>query len=188
VQVPPLQFLMVDGRGHPNTSPAYREAIEALYAVAYGLKFGLKKAGVADWPVMPLEGLWWAEDKGAFAEGTDRSAWQWTMMIAQPDLVTVEQVEQARTEACRRRSSEGSGGLPALDPTRLETYTEGLSAQILYLGAYADEGPTIARLHAWIAEQGYVPHGKHHEIYLGDPRRTAPERLKTILRQPVEPR
>lgn len=180
LEVPPLSFLMVDGTGNPNTSPEYQQALEALYAVSYGLKFTLKKAGIADWSVMPLEGLWWAEDLDIFAAGGDRTAWQWTMMIAQPDLVTAEQVEQAVAEARKKKD------MPALGCLRLEPYAEGLSAQILYLGAYAGEGPTIARMHAWIAEQGYAARGKHHEIYLGDPRRSAPEKLKTVIRQPVE--
>ena len=131
---------------------------------------------------MPLEGLWWAEDMGAFVTGSDREAWQWTVMIAQPEMVTAEHVEQVAAEARKKKA------LPALDRLRLETYAEGLAAQIMYLGAYSDEGPTIARMHAWIAEQGYALRGKHHEIYLGDPRRSAPEKLKTVIRQPVEKR
>ncbi|MHB1318093.1 MAG: GyrI-like domain-containing protein [Anaerolineae bacterium] len=182
VEVPPLQFIMIDGTGDPNSAQAYQQALEALYPVSYGLKFALKKAGVADWSVMPLEGLWWAEDMNAFVTGSDRGAWHWTMMIAQPEVVTAEHVEQVAAEARRKKD------LPALDRLRLETYAEGPSAQIMYLGAYSDEGPTIARLHAWIAEQGYGLRGKHHEIYLGDPRRSAPEKLKTVIRQPVEKR
>jgi hypothetical protein len=185
VEVPPLRFIMIDGTGDPNRAQAYQEAVEALYSVAYGLKFAAKKAGAgeagaADWSVMPLEGLWWAEDMSAFTSGTGRDDWEWTMMIAQPDVISAEQVERVAAAARKKKD------LPALDRLRLETYTEGPSAQALYLGAYADEGPTIARLHAWIAEQGYTPRGKHHEVYLGDPRRTAPEKLKTVIRQPVE--
>ncbi|MFO7697697.1 MAG: GyrI-like domain-containing protein [Anaerolineae bacterium] len=182
VEVPPLNFIMVDGTGDPNTSPGYQEAVEALYSVAYGLKFAAKKAGAGDWAVMPLEGLWWAGDMSAFTSGTGRDDWEWTMMIAQPDVVSAEHVEQV-AEAARKKKD-----LPALDRLRLETYAEGLSTQIMYLGAYSDEGPTIARLHAWIGEQVYVLRGKHHEIYLGDPRRTAPDKLKTVIRQPVEKR
>lgn len=180
VEVPPLQFIMIDGTGDPNSAPEYQQALEALYAVSYGLKFRLKKAGIADWSVMPLEGLWWAEDMSVFSSSSERGAWQWTMMIAQPDVVTAEHVEQVAASAGRKKA------LPALERLRLETFAEGLSAQIMYHGAYADEGPTIARMHAWIAEQGYVLRGVHHEIYLGDPRRSAPEKLKTIIRQPVE--
>jgi hypothetical protein len=182
VEVPPLRFIMIDGTGDPNSAQAYQQALEALYPVAYGLKFALKKAGVADWSVMPLEGLWWAEDMSVFATGSDRDAWQWTMMIAQPEVVTAEHVEQVAADVRRKKN------LPALERLRLGTYTEGPSAQILYLGPYSGEGPTILRLHAWIADQGYVLRGKHHEIYLGDPRRTAPEKLKTVIRQPVAKR
>jgi hypothetical protein len=180
VEVPPLRFIMIDGTGDPNSAPVYQQALEALYAVAYGLKFGLKKAGVADWSVMPLEGLWWADDMNAFTSASEREAWHWTMMIAQPEVVAAEHVEQVAAEARRKTS------LPALDCLRLETFAEGPSAQILYLGPYSGEGPTIERMHAWIAEQGYALRGKHHEIYLGDPRRSAPEKLKTVIRQPVE--
>jgi hypothetical protein len=182
VDVPSLPFIMIDGSGDPNTSPAYAEALEALYSVAYGLKFGLKKAGVADWSVMPLEGLWWADDMHAFTSAGEREAWQWTMMIAQPAVVTAEHIEQVIAAARKKKD------LPALDRLRLETYAEGPAAQIMYYGPYSGEGPTIERLHAWIAEQGYALRGKHHEIYLGDPRRSAPEKLKTIIRQPVEKR
>ncbi len=179
VDVPPLSFLMVDGHGDPNTAPEYVEALQALYSVAYTLKFSLKKQGV-EFPVAPLEGLWWAPDTADFVAG-NKDAWDWTMMILQPDAVTAAVVEQAWAEASRKK------GLPALERVRLETYHEGLSVQTLYLGAYADEGPTIASMHRFAEEQGYALRGKHHEIYMGDPRRAAPEKLKTVIRQPVRP-
>lgn len=181
IDVPPMNFLMADGQGDPNDNPAYQEVIEALYAMAYVIKFALKKQGVVEYSVPPLEGLWWADDMDAFTSG-DKNRWQWTLMIMQPEAVTVEIVEQLRLEITRKKA------LPALERLRFENYTEGLSAQILYIGAYADEGPTIARMHDFIGEKGYQRAGKHHEIYLGDPRRTAPEKLKTVLRQPIRNR
>lgn len=178
VDVPPLNFLMLDGRGNPNTSPEYQEAVETLYALAYTLKFASKRQLERDYAVMPLEGLWWTPDMADFSLD-DKDAWHWTMLIAQPEWITGEMVEAAREDVRRKKN-------PArLDAVRFETYHEGLAVQIMYLGAYADEAPTIAALHAFIAEQGYTPNGKHHEIYLGDPRRTAPEKLKTVIRQPM---
>ncbi len=178
VEVPPLNFLMIDGRGDPNTSPEYAEAIEALYAVAYALKFRIKRGRGVDYVVMPLEGLWWTDDPAHF-DMDNREMWNWTAMIMQPEYVTEEMYEEVVAEVRKKKA------LGALDRMRLETHHEGLSVQVLHVGPYAAEGPTIARLHAYIREQGYRPSGKHHEIYLSDPRRTAPERLKTILRQPV---
>ena len=179
VDVQPMQFLMIDGHGDPNTDPSYVEALEALYAVAYPLKFMSKKQLERDYTVMPLEGLWWADDMASF-NMEDKSAWDWTMMIMQPDWIGAEMVEEASEAAARKKA------LPALPKLRLQTYHEGLSAQIMYFGPYSDEGPTIARLHAFIAENGYQLAGKHHEIYLSDPRRTAPQKLKTVLRQPMK--
>ena len=132
-----------------------------------------------DYVVMPLEGLWWAEDMETFTAESDKNAWLWTAMIMQPEWITEDMVERA---VARVREKENS---PTLEQLRFQVFDEGLSAQILYVGPYADEGPTIARLHAFIAENGYELHGKHHEIYLSDPRRTAPEKLKTVIRQPV---
>lgn len=177
VDVPPMNFLMVDGAGDPNTSPAYREALEALYALSYTLKFQVRKSLSLDYVVMPLESLWWTDDPAFHLE--HKEAWKWTAMIAQPEPVTPEWFEEARAEVRAKTH------LPALERVRLEHYHEGLSAQILHLGPYAAEGPTIARLHDFIREQGYEPSGRHHEIYLSDPRRTAPEKLRTILRQPI---
>ena len=181
VDVPELAFLMVDGRGDPQTAEHYHQALEALYSVAYTLKFTLKKADPdRDFKVAPLEGQWWADTEAPSMEDllTTRDDWNWTMMIAQPDIVTAELVERSRAEAIRKK------GLPALKEIRFERCEEGLSAQILYFGPYALEGPTIARLHQFIAEQCCALYGKHHEIYMNDARRTAPEKLKTIIRQP----
>jgi hypothetical protein len=180
IDVPVMNFLMIDGQGDPNTSPLYQQALEVLYNLAYTLKFNLKKAGIADYRVMPLEGLWWASDMNVFSV-EDKSAWQWTMMIAQPEVVTPDHVAAA-FDAARQKKS-----LALLDQVRFEAYKEGLCAQVLHLGPYSAEGPTVARLHAFIAENSYQLCGKHHEIYIGDPRRSAPEKLRTILRQPIEP-
>jgi hypothetical protein len=177
VDVPALGFLMIDGHGDPNRSPRYQAAVEALYAVSYALKFAIKRAGGPDYSVAPLEGLWWTEDMASFSV-EDKSDWDWTMMIMQPAEATPELVEQTVREVAQKKQ-------PTAAELRLQRYAEGASAQVLHLGPYAEEGPTIARLHAFIQERGYEKRGKHHEIYLGDPRRTAPERRKTIIRQPV---
>jgi hypothetical protein len=178
VDVPSMSFLMIDGHGDPNTAQEYQDAVEALYAVAYKLKFTSKKELGKDYVVPPLEGLWWAEDMEAFTAARDKSAWDWTMMIMQPEWITQEMVEEAVKQVEKK-------GLPALSKLYLETYHEGLAVQILHIGSYDDEAPTIARMHAFIDENGYEPAGKHHEIYLSDPRKVAPEKLKTVLRQPV---
>ncbi|MCC7362171.1 MAG: GyrI-like domain-containing protein [Anaerolineales bacterium] len=178
VDVPPLSYLMMDGHGDPNTAPAYAQAVQALYSVAYTLKFQLKQADPAlDFGVMPLEGLWWAADMANFTQ-LSKADWDWTMLILQPDFVTAGHVAAAQAAALRKK------GAPGVERVRLETYHEGPAAQIRYFGAYADEGPTIARLHAFIAAQGRRLSGKHHEVYLGDPRRTAPAKLQTVIRQP----
>jgi hypothetical protein len=179
VEVPPLHFLMIDGQGDPNRAPAYAAAVEALYALAYTLKFKVKRgpAGV-DFAVMPLEGLWWGAGID-WHDADQRAGWQWTMMIMQPEYVTAELFEQALAETRAKKP-----GL-ALDRVRFERYDEGQAAQIMHIGPYAIEGPTIARVHAFIAQQGRSLRGKHHEIYLGDPRKSAPEKLRTVIRQPV---
>ena len=179
VDVPEMQFLMVDGAGDPNTSVAYAEAIEALYAMSYTLKFLSKTTEDIDYVVMPLEGLWWTPDIAEFSM-EDKSAWEWTAMIMQPDHITADHVATA-TEEVREKKDP-----PALDRVRFEPYREGLAVQILYFGPYADEAPTIERLHQFATDNGHELRGKHHEIYLGDPRRTAPEKLRTVIRQPVE--
>ncbi len=179
VDVPPLQYLMIDGHGDPNTEPAYQQAVEALYGAAYKIKFFSKKAG-RDYVVPPLEGLWWAEDMEAFTTARDKSTWDWTMMIMTPDWISQEEVELAIEEVKTKKD------LPALQRLRLEAYREGLSVQILHVGSYDEEGPVLAQLHnQWLPDHGFQTNGKHHEIYLSDPRRVEPARLKTILRQPV---
>ncbi len=178
VEVPALNYLMVDGRGDPNTAQAYVEAVEALYAVAYALKFKVKngKAGI-DYAVMPLEGLWWAEDMRQFSV-KDKDAWQWTMMIVQPEYVTAKLFAETLGEVQKKKR------LPALARLRFESYHEGRAAQIMHLGPYADEEPTITKLHDFIHARGGERQGKHHEIYLKDPRKSAPGKLLTVIRQP----
>jgi hypothetical protein len=179
VDVPELPYLVIDGHGDPNTAPAYSEAVSALYTVAYTIRFALKRGPAAlDAPVMPLEGLWWTADMATFTT-EDKSAWDWTMMIAVPPQVDGAFVADARAAAA------GKKRLPGIERVRLQQYREGRAAQVLHVGPYSAEGPTIAALHAFIAAQGLEPSGKHHEIYLGDPGRTAPEKLRTIIRQPV---
>lgn len=181
VRVPEITFLMVDGHGDPNTAVEYRDAIGALYGLSYTLKFGVKRELGLTYRVAPLEGLWWADDMTEFSIGR-KADWHWTAMIAQPDIVTPEHFERAREEVRRKKGS------PALERARLARFVEGLAGQVLYLGPYSDEGPTIERLHAFIHDAGYTFDGrreKHHELYLGDPRRSAPEKLRTIIRQPV---
>ena len=179
VDVPDLTYLMIDGAGDPNTSPMYAEAVQALYAVAYTIRFALKRRDdPVDAPVMPLEGLWWVPDMSTFTV-EDKSAWQWTLLILQSDVVTPELAGEARETAADTK------GLPGIDRVRLEPFAEGRVAQVLHRGPYSEEGPTVEALHRFIAGQGLSLTGKHHEIYLGDPRRTAPEKLRTIVRQPV---
>jgi len=179
VEVPVFSFLMVDGHGDPNVAPGYGHAVEALYSVSYTLKFALKRGPEElDYRVMPLEGLWWVPDMSAFTI-EDKSAWDWTMMIRQPEQVDEDLFEQALAKATRKKE------LPAANLLRLERFAEGLAAQVMHIGPYSAEGPTIQRLHAFIADQGYERAGKHHEIYLSDPRRAAPGKMKTVLRQPM---
>ena len=179
VDVPPMQFLMIDGHGDPNTAQEYEDALEALYAVAYKIKFLSKREIEKDYVVPPLEGLWWAEDMDSFSVSRDKSAWDWTMMIMQPEWITPDILTIALHESVKKR-------LPSLAKLRLESYHEGMSVQILHIGSYDDEGPTLRRMHhEFIPTNGYRMSGKHHEIYLSDARRVPPEKLRTVLRQPV---
>jgi hypothetical protein len=179
VQVPAFTFLMVDGQGDPNTSGTYAEAVEALFSVSYTVKFMVKKGPLQqDYAVMPLEGLWWADDMAAFKSG-DRQDWRWTMMIMQPAFVPQALLHQAIGEVEQKKS------LPALPRLRIENFEEGRCAQILHVGPFSEEGPTIERLHAHIEARTGL-RGKHHEIYLTDIRRADPSRWKTVIRQPME--
>jgi hypothetical protein len=180
VEVPRLRYLAIDGHGDPNHAPAYREAVEALYAVAYGTKFAAKKTLERDYGVPPLEGLWWADDMRSFTSGR-KDDWDWTMLIMLPDFVPDGLVDEAREKASAKKS------LPALSKLHVVTIEEGLCAQTLHIGSYDEEAPVLRRMHdEFLPQNGLAPNGKHHEIYLSDPRKTAPEKLKTILRQPVK--
>lgn len=177
IDVPPVSYLMADGHGDPNRAPEYRAAVESLYATAYTIKF-LYKADGRDFVVAPLEGLWSARDPESFIAGR-KDEWDWTMMIMMPDFV-----DEASFQQARGRAAEKLGAIS--ESLRLETLEEGLCLQALHIGSYDEEGPLLAKLHKEIMPaERYDFAGRHHEIYLGDPRRTAPEKLKTLLRQPV---
>jgi hypothetical protein len=176
VEVPAMNFLMIDGSGDPNGA-TYTDAVGALYAVAYTLKFMLKKRDAArDYTVMPLEGLWRTKEGTLWYE-TDRADWFWTTMIMQPEEITEEMFEQARSEVERKKRLD-------LARVRFEAFPEGRAVQVLHSGPYSEERSTIERLHAYMEQSGWRVNGRHHEIYLTDPFRTAPERLRTIIRQP----
>ena len=178
VDVPAMNFLMIDGEGAP-ASPQYTEAVEALFTVSYALKFMVKKAKGVDYGVLPLEGLWWMDDMTKFSVNL-KDEWKWTSMIMQPKYVTEADVKAAMEQARKKKD------LPALDKVKFECFQEGLAAQILYLGSFAEEGPTITKIHDYIKKSGHALSGKHHEIYLNNPAKVAPEKLKTILRQPMK--
>ena len=176
VDVPPMKFLMIDGLGDPNTSKEYAQAVEALFSVAYTAKFMMKKGSQAiDYAVMPMEGLWWADDMSAFINN-EKSQWKWTMMIMQPSFVPDEVIDASMSTVKTKKN------LPAVSELRIETFSEGLSAQVLHVGPFSEEGPTIKRLHDFIDTRG-TRSGKHHEIYLSDIRRADPSKWKTIIRQ-----
>jgi hypothetical protein len=178
VRVPEFTFLMIDGKGDPNSSKAYVEAVAALFAVSYATRFMVKKGpSQQDYAVMPLEGLWWAKDMNAFRSG-NRRQWQWTLMIMQPQFVTQATLRKAMAETAAKKQ------LPAIARLRIERFKEGRCAQILHVGPFSAEGPTIERLHAYIDAHGRL-RGRHHEIYLTDIRRAAPSRWKTVIRQPM---
>ncbi|MBA4376265.1 MAG: hypothetical protein C0401_08860 [Anaerolinea sp.] len=179
LSIPPLQYIMVDGHGDPGSAPEYLDSVQTLYSLAYTLKFHIKKTLARDFTVMGLEGLWWMPDMSQFS--MERKAdWDWTMMILQPDFVTLDLFEEAKRQAVVK------GKALLSTRARLETLVEDLCVQIMYFGAYDNECATIARMHAFIHDEGFIPNGKHHEIYMSDPRKVAPEKNKTILRQPVK--
>lgn len=179
VKVPNLNYLMVDGEGDPNTAKSYSSALSALYSTSYTLKFFSKKELNRDYVVPPLEGLWWADDYDSF-RSRKKNLWKWTMMIMVPDWLTKAHVKNALAAVATKNPET------AVDRIRFESLSEGLCVQIMHIGSYDDEAPTLARLHdVFLPENGLIETGKHHEIYIGDPRKTAPEKLKTVLRQPV---
>jgi hypothetical protein len=179
VDVPPMNFLMVDGEGDPNTSQSFQDAIEVLYPLSYTLKFMIKKGGLGiDYGVMPLEGLWWADDMSSFSVDS-KDGWKWSLMIMQPNLITAEMVHEAIEQV---RTKKNPVSLPRV---RFESFEEGRAAQIMHIGPFSEEGPAVERVHSFIEENGCKRRGKHHEIYLSDIRRAAPERWKTVIRQPM---
>jgi hypothetical protein len=180
VDVPQMNFLMIDGRGDPNTSQEFQEAVEALFGVSYAAKFMVKKGETAiDYSVMPLEGLWWMDDMAEFSIER-KHEWKWTAMIMQPEYVGADLLQAAMEQVEKKKNPA------ALSKLRFESYHEGESAQIMHIGPFAEEGLTIEKIHQFIEDNGYALSGKHHEIYLSDFRRAAPEKLKTVIRQPVE--
>lgn len=186
VELADQRYLMIDGRGDPNTAPAYARALVALYPVAYALKFASRRELGRDYVVPPLEGLWWADDMNSFTGVPDKSRWQWTMMLMVPDWIGSGMVDEAVARTADKAAGERLEGLREV---RLQTLSEGLCVQTLHLGSFDDEGPVLERMHdVFIPEHGLQMTGRHHEIYLSDPRRVAPEKLRTILRQPVLPR
>ena len=180
VDIPAFNYLMVDGTGAPG-GKEYVRAIETLYPVAYSLKFAVKRGPMAiDYRVLPLEGLWWADDMTAFTEDGRKDEWKWTLMIMQPPLIDRSMVDLAGKQVAQKKNP-GS-----LNKLRFESFSEGHCVQILHKGPFDEEGPNIEKLHTHIKELGKSLAGKHHEIYLSDMRRTAPEKLRTILRQPMQ--
>ena len=181
VEIPPMDFLMIDGAGNPNTTPAYQQTVEALYSASYTLKFMCKKELGLDYGVLPLEGLWWgtSQDQHVFTEA-DKEQFQWTMMIMQPEFITLPMVERACREAALKKE------LPQLEKMRFESFSEGLVVQLMHIGSFDSEAPKVEKMHNFAFEQGYHLRGKHHEIYLSDPRRTDPAKWKTIVRHPIE--
>ena len=179
VEVPTLNYLMVDGAGDPNNSASFSEAVEALFAVSYAIKFMIKKGPLAiDYGVMPLEGLWWSDDMSQFSIA-DKANWKWTLMIMQPDFVARETVDHAVAEVRKKKNPAG------ISRIRFEALSKGRCAQILHIGPFSEEGPTVAKVHRFIDARGERT-GKHHEIYLSDTRKADPAKWKTIIRQPMK--
>jgi hypothetical protein len=179
VEVPQFNYLMIDGEGDPNTSQSFQDAIEVLYPLSYTLKFMIKRGEMGiDYGVLPLEGLWWADDMSSFSV-ENKDGWKWTLMIMQPELVTKEMINEAIEQV---RAKKNPVSLPLV---RFESFEEGKVAQIMHIGPFSEEGPTVEKVHSFIEESGSQRIGKHHEIYLSDIRRAAPEKWKTIIRQPM---
>jgi hypothetical protein len=179
VNVPSFLYLMADGEGDPNNSPLFQSATEALYSLAYTIKFTVKKKDAEkDYVVPPLEGLWWMGNVDGF-KANSKDEWKWTLMIAQPDFINKVIFEYAQAEVLRKKKLNTAN-------VRLVKYEEGKAVQLMHIGPYSDETENIQKMHSFMKENGYTFNGKHHEIYLSDPRKTAPEKLKTILRQPVK--
>ncbi len=179
VVVPAMNYIMVDGTGDPNDQTMFQPRVEALYSLSYNLKFAGKGQLGQDYTVMPVEGLWWVEGNLPVDPTTsDRNTWKWTLMVMQPDFIT-QAMFDAAVEAVRAKKNP-----TLLDDCRFERYDEGRSAQTLHIGPYSAEKPTIDCVHAYIQKQGGKPTLKHHEIYLSDARKAAPEKMRTVIRQP----
>ena len=179
VDLPTMNYLMVDGEGDPNNSQAFSDAVEALFSVSYTVKFKVKKGPLAiDYGVMPLEGLWWADEMPRFSV-EDKSNWKWTLMIMQPDFVTKEIIDAAISEIREKKNPA------SISRVRFEALSEGKCAQILHVGPFSQEGPTVEKVHKFIDSRGKRI-GKHHEIYLSDIRKADPEKWKTVIRQPMQ--
>jgi hypothetical protein len=178
VNVPTMNYLMIDGEGDPNTSQTYAEAVETLFMVSYTVKFKVKKTAAIDYTVMPLEGLWWTDDMSRFTV-EDKSDWKWTMLILQPDFVARETIESAIGELKKKKNPN------VIAKVRFEAFSEGKCAQILHVGPFSEEGPTIVKVHQYIDSSSKLT-GKHHEIYLSDIRKANPAKWKTIIRQPMQ--
>lgn len=183
IEIPEMNFLMVDGTGYPVENPLYQEAMQLLYGASFSLKMKIIKPTTGkDYVVPPLEGLWWADDMSVFTtEYMERKdEWKWTSMIRIPDFVSEEQIKKGLTIFQKSKNPEN------FDKLRYEKYAEGTVVQVLYLGPFSEEGPVIKRMHEFALAQGYILHKKHHEIYISDPRRTKPEKLRTVIRQPIK--
>jgi hypothetical protein len=180
IDVPTMNYLMADGAGDPNISPEFAAIVEALFALSYTLKFMVKNGTLAiDYGVMPLEGLWWADDMSSFSAG-DKSKWKWTLMIMQPEFISRGMVDAAIAEVRAKKNPV------ALSRVRFEKLAEGSAAQIMHIGPFSEESPNILRVHQFIESSGHKRVGKHHEIYMSDIRKTAPSKWKTIIRQPMQ--
>ena len=177
IEVPELRFLIIEGKGNPNTSQDYKNAVEVLFGLSYIIKFMIKKSLQIDYAVMPLEGLWWINDMENFSIDK-KDEWKWNAMIMQPEFITIELVEKGISEFKKKKNTG------AVDKIRFEKFTEGKAVQVLHIGPFFEEGPVISKLHKFIEEKGFKLSGKHHEIYLSDIRKADPKNWKTIIRQP----
>ena len=179
VEVPQFNYLMIDGEGDPNTSQSFQDAIEVLYPLSYTLKFMIKRGEIGiDYGVLPLEGLWWSDDMSSFSV-ENKDGWKWTLMIMQPALITRQMVQEAIDQV---RTKKSPVSLPLV---RFESFEEGEVAQLMHIGPFSEEGPTVEKVHSFIEKNGRQRRDKHHEIYLSDIRRAAPEKWRTIIRQPI---
>ena len=179
VDVPKMNFLIVDGEGDPNTSQTFQDAIEVLYPLSYTIKFMIKRGAIGiDYGVLPLEGLWWADDMSSFSV-ENKDGWKWSLRLMHTDLVTAEMIQEAIEQVRQKKDPV------ALPLVRFESFAEGKAAQIMHIGPFSEEGPTVEKVHSFIGDTGHQRTGKHHEIYLSDIRRATPEKWKTIIRQPI---